>query len=74
MAGGQRMSHGPGKYDHLATLVREKAQARGVILIVVDGDQGMGFSVQTSDFEVLALLPAILRSTADLIDADFSEA
>jgi hypothetical protein len=63
------MALGPGKYDHLATHVREQAKARGVILLVVDGEHGMGFSVQT-DLEVLVELPGILRRLADKIESD----
>lgn len=39
-------SAGPGKYDALCTYVREKAEAAGVILIVLGGNKGHGHSVQ----------------------------
>jgi hypothetical protein len=58
---------GPGKYDDLATMVREQANAKGVIVIVFGGDKGTGFSVQ-ADLETLLALPKILRSTADQIE------
>jgi hypothetical protein len=38
--------NGPGKYDDLCTEVRERAKARGVILIVIEGEHGNGFSAQ----------------------------
>lgn len=40
------MPEGPGKYDDLCTLVREKAKARGVLVAIIDGEYGQGFSVQ----------------------------
>jgi hypothetical protein len=40
------MPIGPGKYDHICTVARNAAQARGALLIILDGDQGSGFSVQ----------------------------
>lgn len=61
------MPLGPGKYDALATEVRDKAHAEAVLLIVFNGDKGSGFSCQTPP-EMLAKLPAILRSTARQIE------
>ena len=61
------MSAGPGKYDDLATYVREQANARAVVVIVIDGDKGGGFSVQTAAGLVLNL-PTLLRHVADDIE------
>lgn len=61
------MADGPGKYDDLATLVRERAQARGVIVIVIDGTKGSGFEVH-GDAELQASLPSVLRRVADEIE------
>jgi hypothetical protein len=58
---------GPGKYDDLATYVRQKAKARGVVLIVVDGNKGGGFAVQT-ELGLVLPLPAMLRKIADDIE------
>ena len=63
------MALGPGKYDDLATVVPEPAQARGVIVIVIDGKLGGGFSVQANR-AVTARLPALLRHIADDIEHD----
>ena len=61
------MALGPGKYDEQATAVREATRAESVIVVVINGSRGSGFSVQTT--EPLALkLPAILRIIADQID------
>jgi hypothetical protein len=66
------MSVGPGKYDDLATIVREQANARAVVLIVIDGDKGEGFAVQ-ADLFVTLRLPAMLRNMADQIEQDMIE-
>lgn len=49
------MAIGPGKYDDLCTLVREKANAEGAIVIILGGDRGSGFSCQTSMTVLLQL-------------------
>lgn len=40
------MANGPGKYNELTTMVRKVVQADGVVLIIVNGMEGSGFSVQ----------------------------
>ncbi len=40
------MARGPGKYDDLATYVRQQAEAKAVIIIVLGGKKGSGFSCQ----------------------------
>lgn len=65
------MSVGPGKYDDLATYVREQAKAEGVIVIVFDGDKGNGFSAQGS-IEVMQAVPRVLRGVADDMERDLS--
>jgi hypothetical protein len=54
------MPAGPGRYDDLATEAREKAGAEGVLLLIVNGKNGMGFSVQ-GPLPFLYDLPRILR-------------
>jgi hypothetical protein len=63
------MALGPGKYDDLATLVRANTSARGVILLVIEGDQGGGFSVQATA-DIIVRLPTLLRRIADDIERD----
>lgn len=43
------MAEGPGKYDELCTHVRVESAAECAIVIVVNGIQGSGFSVQASE-------------------------
>jgi hypothetical protein len=63
------MAFGPGKYDHLATVVRERAAAQAVVVIVINGARGSGFSVQVNSDVNLALV-ALLRTLADGIEQD----
>jgi hypothetical protein len=65
--------NGPGKYDDLATLVQTSTQARGVIVIVIGGNRGEGFSCQAT-LEVTLAIPAMLRSIADQIEGDIPNA
>lgn len=62
---------GPGKYDDLATLVLERADADAAIVIVLGGSKGSGFSVQAQGYaagEVEQKLAWILRNVADEIE------
>src|SRR5205085_1646492 len=43
---GNHMAIGPGQYDDLCTRVREESQAQAVVLIVLGGNKGNGFSMQ----------------------------
>jgi hypothetical protein len=63
---------GPGKYDALATYVREQAQANVAIIIVVGGVLGSGFSVQAFGEDVTLSLPGLLRKIADDIERDMA--
>lgn len=60
---------GPGKYDDECTAVREKLVARGVLLIVIEGAHGGGFSAQC-DADTLARIPEILEEVARQIRRD----
>lgn len=63
---------GPGKYDDLCTLVRERAGGdgiSGVIVIVMGGNRGTGFSCQ-ADLQTMSILPDILQNVVDQMRAD----
>jgi hypothetical protein len=62
------MAEGPGKYDDICTAAREAAGARAVVLIVLQGDLGSGFSVQAVGEDLRAHLPELLRHVADGIE------
>jgi hypothetical protein len=63
---------GPGKYDDACTAVRVATDAQGVVLIIVNGHSGSGFSVQGT-LAMLRDLPTVLRTIADQIERDNSE-
>jgi len=63
------MAIGPGRYDALATHVREVTKAKGVLLIVIGGEHGDGFSAQLP-MEHTLMIPDILRRVADSIERD----
>lgn len=63
------MTQGAGKYDELCTYVREQAQAAGAIVIITDGNKGMGFSVQLPP-DLLATLPDVLTNIAKEVAKD----
>ena len=63
------MAKGPGKYDDLCTLVREQAEAKGAIVIVLGGNKGFGFAVQLEP-GIAVKLPELLRDMADQIEGE----
>jgi hypothetical protein len=71
------MTMGPGKYDEEATWVQAKTQAHGVLLIILSGDKGNGFSIASFDIQatldITLALPKLLREMADQVDADIKE-
>ena len=63
---------GPGKYDLITTAVRLETEAEAVVLVILDGMLGHGFSVQTRPGR-RADLAKILRTVAEEIERDMGE-
>lgn len=63
------MAEGPGKYDEFVTLVREHTLADAVLVIVLNGNRGTGFSMQAIAGIPPARVADILESTAQQIRA-----
>ena len=67
------MALGPGKYDDVCTMVAEQVgigeQGGGVIVIVLGGNKGNGFSCQ-ADLRTTLLLPDMLEEIARQIRGD----
>jgi hypothetical protein len=61
------MALGPGKYDDICTMVTEQVgtgeRGGGVIVIVLGGNRGNGFSCQ-ADLRTTLLLPDMLEEVA----------
>lgn len=70
--GEEVMPLGPGKYDAICTKVREETGG-SVLLIVINGIYGGGFSVQATP-DVVARVCDILRKTADDIERSIPKA
>lgn len=66
------MALGPGKYDDLCTLVREKTNADLVVVIIAGGDRGSGFSAQTESLQAVGALPEMLEDLAKQIRDDMA--
>lgn len=64
------MALGPGKYDADCTVAKESTGGGAVVLLVLGGKHGSGFSVQTESPLLLANLPSLLRFIAN--DIEFS--
>lgn len=52
------MADDGGKYDDVCTAVREATNGQGVVVVVINGTRGSGFSVQAVD----SLFPALVLS------------
>lgn len=63
------MAFGPGRYDDEVTALRERYHAHGVVLIIIGGDKGEGFSMQ-ADLETTLRLPEMLEYVAAQIRED----
>ena len=66
------MAIGPGIYNDVCTQVRIQTQARGVIVIIIDGEKGTGFSCQ-ADLLTMIQLPEMLEHVAEDIRSDESK-
>lgn len=62
------MPTGPGKYDHECVEVLVATGAQCVIVAVVGGVHGNGFSMNALDPRYEKLMPAMLRAMADQIE------
>jgi len=64
---------GPGRYDDITTRLRELTDADGVVLIVLNGYKGSGFSVQVPEPQDGFQLATVLRAVADEVTKDTIE-
>lgn len=64
------MTVGAGKYDALCTYVRVQSRAQAAIVMVINGNKGSGFSVQSEIPVPPAMLADMLREMANDIEGD----
>jgi hypothetical protein len=62
----------PGKYDAEATAARYVTEAQCVLLIVLGGYRGSGFSVQSEQPDIIEKLPELLRTVAANIEQELA--
>lgn len=60
----------PGRYDDEAENLIKKLDAEMVIVCVLNGNKGSGFSVVSYSQEVVDKMPSVLRGMADQMDND----
>lgn len=72
------MAIGPGKYDDLCTYVRQQVGlieggglGGGVVIMVLGGNRGSGFSVQ-ADLRTTAMLPDLIEEMARALRNDLN--
>lgn len=66
------MPIGPGRYDKLCTLVRERSKALGAVVIVFKGEHGDGFSMQ-APIDITLDIANVLEETARQIRSSFQQ-
>jgi hypothetical protein len=64
------MQQGGGKYEVQCTHALLETRANGIVLIVLGGYNGSGFSIAMSDPNLLVNLPRLLREVATEIEAE----
>lgn len=64
------MAIGPGVYEAECTRVLRETDATLVLLGVVHGSRGNGFSVAYTNPDALRVMPRVLRKIADQIERD----
>lgn len=57
-------TNGPGKYDDICTVARERTDAQAAIVIIINGVLGSGFSLQSEHPDVVVQLPDMLETMA----------
>lgn len=69
---GEGMRTGAGKYRSEAETLLAMHRAEGVVVCIMGGVRGTGFSLATTDGSVLGSLPEALRFIADQIEIETS--
>lgn len=64
------MAVGPGVYDEVCTMVREATEAQAVVVMVIGGKHGSGFSIQGTAY-ALSQVPDALDMIAPQVRRDF---
>ncbi len=65
------MPEGPGKYDDLCVDILRKTNAECVLVVVVNGNRGSGFSVNSVNHKIVFEIPEMLEHMAEQIRDSF---
>ena len=60
------MTVGAGKYDDLCTIIRVQTNAEGVVLLILNGTKGGGFSVQAPEHAMPFLADFLEKAAAQI--------
>jgi hypothetical protein len=66
------MPIGPGKYDDICSKIRQEVNAKGVVLLILGGDKGDGFSCQ-AEKHLLECLRLCLEQSAEAMKQDIGQ-
>lgn len=61
----------PANYDLEAHALRRALKAKGILLLVVEGERGTGLSIQLTK-EIADAVPSMLRKMANKMERDMS--
>jgi hypothetical protein len=67
------MPAGPGKYDQECSAILGQTEASLILLLVIQGYKGNGFSVTATNWDQISYLPELLRDAADQIECDINQ-
>jgi len=67
------MPQGKGKYDALCIEVLEKSNADCAMVIVINGNSGSGFSVNSVNPDIVFKIPDLLEYTASMLRDDIEK-
>lgn len=64
------MAAGKGIYGDECDEMQERTKAQTIVLVIIDGKKGSGFSMNSTDQSMHLKLPGMLRLMADEIERD----
>lgn len=67
------MPLGPGKYDDVTTAILLDLEASGVLVGVIGGKRGSGFSISLASPSMAPVVVSVLRSIADELEGTQSQ-
>jgi pyrroline-5-carboxylate reductase len=66
------MPIGPGKYDDICEKIREETNAQGIVVAIIEGNKGTGFSCKVEK-NLLRFMPSFLKQMAEGMEKDVDQ-